>query len=119
MKIITKEIPIYFGFLRIVITSDFKVAVKKLKLDTDGLNPDHYGAFVHRSRRINDDIPIYTIVLEQDCPADLIAHEVVHLVNSVYLTINAQLDRHNDEPQAYLTGWFVKEIYKALKQKGK
>lgn len=116
MRVITKGIPIYFGYLRIVITKDFKDAVKRLKLDGIDLDIDDYGAFVHRGKR-NDDSPLYTVVVQPDIEPDLVAHEAVHLVNAVFLRVNAQLDRHNDEPQAYLTGWFVREVYKAIKSK--
>ena len=46
----------------------------------------------------------------------IIAHEVVHIVNSIYLKCGIQLDRVNDEPQAYLTGWIINEIDKFVKE---
>jgi hypothetical protein len=48
-----------------------------------------------------------------------IAHEIVHIVNHIYLDCAMQLDRHNDEPQAYLTGWLFDEIEDFLKVKNK
>ena len=45
----------------------------------------------------------------------LIAHESVHLVNHLFEDWGIKLDLDNDEPQAYLTGWFVEQIDKFLK----
>lgn len=46
----------------------------------------------------------------------LIAHEVVHLVNYIFLDIGIELDRINDENQAYLTGWLFETIEKFLNE---
>lgn len=45
-----------------------------------------------------------------------IAHEIVHIKNHIYLDCAMELDRYNDEPEAYLTGWLFDEIYKFLKE---
>lgn len=45
--------------------------------------------------------------------AEIAAHEAVHIVNKTYEHAGAKLDTKNDEPQAYMTGWVVSEIYKA------
>jgi len=42
--------------------------------------------------------------------ASVVAHECVHIVNKIYLDRFIQLDRENDEPQAYLLSFFVQEI---------
>lgn len=39
-----------------------------------------------------------------------IAHEIVHLKNHIYLDCAMELDRYNDEPEAYLTGWLFDKI---------
>lgn len=44
-----------------------------------------------------------------------IAHEIVHLKNFIYLDCAMELDRHNDEPEAYLTGWLFDLIYNFIK----
>jgi len=116
MKIITKDIPIYFGYLRIVITKDFDKACKKLKVKTNGLDVKNYGALVLETDFTKNGCFRYTIMLPRNASPQLISHESVHLVNNIFLNCNIQLDRHNDEPQAYLTGWFVSEINKALKK---
>jgi len=47
---------------------------------------------------------------------DTVAHEAVHIVNRTYSHAGATLSLQNDEPQAYLTGWVVGEIYKTHKK---
>ena len=44
-----------------------------------------------------------------------IAHEIVHIKNYIYLDCGIELDRINDETEAYLTGWLFDEIYKFFK----
>lgn len=116
MKIITKSIPIYFGYFRIVITKDFEKAVKKLKVDCKGHNVANYSAFTDTDKT-KKNISRYSVFLSPKSNHSVIAHECVHLVNALFLDVNMQLDRHNDEAQAYLTGWFVSEVYKTLKLK--
>ena len=43
-----------------------------------------------------------------------IAHEIVHIKNHIYLDCAMELDRFNDEPEAYLTGWLFDQIYNFL-----
>lgn len=118
MKIVIKDIPIYFGYFRIVITNDlnksFRKVVKNAK-ERNGFKANNYAAFVHNDKT-KKGINRHTVFLKPNCSHSIIAHETVHLVNAIYVDSGIQLDRHNDEPQAYLTGWFVREIYKALNQ---
>lgn len=48
-----------------------------------------------------------------------IAHEIVHIKNYIFLDCAMLLDRYNDEPEAYLTGWLFDEIYKFLNNNNK
>lgn len=113
MKVITKSIPIYIGYFRIVIAKDLAKAFNKLggKWDSD---VNGYEAFVYNDNAKNG-VNRHTVYFKPNPAHEIVAHEVVHLVNSLFIDSGVQLDRYNDEPQAYLTGWFVKEIYKALK----
>lgn len=43
-----------------------------------------------------------------------IAHEIVHLKNYIYLQVGQELDRINDEAEAYFTGWLFDQIYNFL-----
>lgn len=113
MKVITVDIPIYHGYLRIVITKDFIKAAKKLKIDDEGNDLSTFGSFVCTSKD-NIGHSQYNIFLNKDIDHDLLAHEVVHLVNAICVERKIKLDPFNDEPQAYLTGWITGEIYKVL-----
>ena len=44
----------------------------------------------------------------------IIAHEAKHLVNNIFIEISHDLDRYNDEPEAYLLGWIVDRIHEVL-----
>lgn len=115
MKITTIDIPIYFGYFRIVVTKNFKKAVKKLNIDTKGMNVKNYGAFADNDTT-DEGYFRYTVLLPPKPSHSLIAHEAVYLVNSLFINVGITPCRINDEPQAYLTGWFVGEVYKALKR---
>lgn len=57
----------------------------------------------------------YVVAFEYSS-GSIIAHEIVHIINCIYLDCGIELDRINDENQAYLTGWLFDEIYKFLKE---
>jgi len=116
VKVIKIDIPIYYGYLRIIICNDFVKAAKKLNISDEGRNLSLYGAFVCVSRD-RDSIAEFNVFFYSDVESDLIAHEVVHLVNAIFIDKGIVLCPRNDEAQAYLTGWVTKEIYKALKKK--
>jgi len=105
----TVRIPIYFGKLVIIVTDDFKDVNKAYKRDID---ENGYSAVVFEEKEQDE----YVVALKK-VEWSVIAHEVVHLVNYIYLRCGIELDRENDEPQAYLTGWIINEIDKFLKTK--
>jgi len=115
MKITKIAIPIYYGHLRIVVTDDFDESSKTLGIDHKGKDPNSFGAFV-TTWTSGIGLEFFTVFFKPDVSHMLIAHEVVHLVNSIYVHRNMELDKNNDEPQAYLTGWITEQIYKALKK---
>ena len=104
----TIKIPIYFGSLTIIKIDDFKKLneIYKIKVD-DSL----YDAVVFEIKN-NDEY----IVAIKKVEWSIIVHEVVHIVNAIFLKCGIELDRHNDEAQAYLTGWIVNEIDNFLKK---
>lgn len=94
MRTKTIQIPLYYERLRIVVTK---------KLD----KPE-YAAYVEFKRRG----PVLHITPK--ATAGIIAHEAVHIVNYVFKQADIQLDIENDEPYAYLLGWVVEQITKAV-----
>ena len=106
---ITKEIkiPIYFGKLILIYTDNLEKVnqVYNTKID-DSL----YDAVVFEPMDKDE----YVIAIKV-AKWSIIAHEIVHVVNAIFLKCGIELDRNNDEPQAYLTGWVAEEIDKFLK----
>ena len=102
MKIKTIKIPIYQCKLTIILDKDLSYVEKKY--NTKSLK--NYGAVT----MIKPNTFSEYIVAFEYSTGSIIAHEVVHLVNYIFQDRNVELDRFNDEPQAYLTGWLFKQI---------
>lgn len=98
----TIEVPIYNCKVTVILDKDLKY-VQDLYKTKDLSN---YGAV---TMRVPDRFCEYVIAFEYSEP-QIIAHEVVHLVNYIYQDRCIELDLKNDEPQAYLTGWLVEQI---------
>ena len=99
------KIPIYFGKLILHKVKWMSELNEKYNLNAS----DDFDSFVFQetSKKVNKK---YHVVLKENTSGSIIAHEVVHLVNYIFLHNGIELDRHNDEPQAYLTGWLFKQI---------
>jgi hypothetical protein len=108
MKEKTINIPIYFGKLTIILTDYWS---KVNLLYNTKIDSQLYDAVVFEIKD-NDEY----IVAIKKVEWSIIAHEVVHIVNAIFLKCGIELDRHNDEPQAYLTGWIINEIDKHIKE---
>jgi hypothetical protein len=106
------KIPIYFGQLRVIIAEDFKEADKKYKLGIESkLLTGGYESIVGK---LDTELHKLFVLIHPDTTYKIVAHECVHLVNYKFLHLGIELDRINDEPQAYLTGWFFETICKAI-----
>ena len=98
-------IDIYCCKLTVIVTQDFKAIAKRYNL-AEELDIENFGAFVFKDQT---EYRSYVMVLEDGWRAN-VAHELVHVVNLIYLDCDMQLDRINDEPQAYLTGYLFDKI---------
>ncbi len=58
-----------------------------------------------------------TVFDKKQLSVDIVAHEAVHILNMIYTYSGVDHDPENDEPQAYLMGWIVGEIYRVSKLK--
>ena len=107
MKNKTIKIPIYRGTLRMFYAED--LSPLEIKYNTVSLG--NFGAVVltHPNR-----FKEYIVAFKYKDDYSLIAHEVVHLVNRIFLDVGQELDRINDEAQAYLTQYLFEEIHKFL-----
>lgn len=107
MKKKTIKIPIYEAEVTIILDKDLEYVEKKYKT----ISLKNYGAVTLQN---NAHHKKYVVAFEY-VSAGIVAHEVVHLVNYLFLDCGLQLDRENDEAQAYLTNWLVDKIYNFLK----
>jgi hypothetical protein len=102
MKETTIDIPIYQCKLTIVLDKDLSYIENKY--GTKSLSD--YGAV---TMRVPNKFSEYVMAFEYS-EGTIIAHEIVHLKNYIYQDKGIELDRFNDEPEAYLTGWLFKQI---------
>ena len=103
------DIPPFFAELTIIIDKDLKFVENEYKL----LSLDNYGAVTIKDESRHG----HYIVAFESKDRSLIAHEIVHIINYIYLDVGVELDRVNDENQAYLTGWLFIQIDKFLNLK--
>jgi len=106
----TIKIPIYGGTLTMILDDDLKYVEKQYK--TTCL--DDFGAVTLKNPKGYKE---YAVAFTDKDHLSNIAHEIVHLKNYIFLDCGAQLEIHNDEPEAYLTGFLFDEIYNFLHSK--
>lgn len=107
MKQKTIDIPIYGCKLTMILAKDLPEIGKKYKIKEDLSN---FGAFTYKHE---SEYRHYLVVFQSDWRPNVV-HEIVHIVNHIYSDCFMQLDRKNDEPQAYLSGWLYEQIDKFL-----
>ena len=105
----TINIPIYECDLTIIFTKDLSEVAKKYKLEG---NWGQFGALTFEDKSKHRH---YVVVFTDRNHLSNIAHEIVHIKNYIFLGIGAKIDLHNDEPEAYLTGWLFDQINNFLK----
>jgi hypothetical protein len=108
MKIKIVPIPIYFGFLKIIITEDpeFKDVNKKFNTKAGS----NYSAFTFQEDKTGH----YCIAFPPNVNLSSICHECCHIVNMVFDYIGQKNDTRNDEAQCYFTGWLFEQVEKEL-----
>lgn len=100
------KIPQYCCEVTIVLDDDLKWVERTF--DTSSL--DEYGAVTLKDK---SKYRHYVVAFESS-DRSTIAHEIVHLINYIFIDCGIELDRVNDENQAYFTGWLFNEIDKIL-----
>jgi uncharacterized protein YlbG (UPF0298 family) len=108
MKKRTIQIPIFQCKLTIILDKDLTYIEKKYK--TKSL--EDFGAVTLQDKSKDRHI---VVAFTDKGHLSNIAHEIVHIKNFVFLECAMELDRFNDEPEAYLTGWLFDQIYEFLK----
>lgn len=103
MKKTTIDIPIYCCKLTIILDKDLSYVEKKYK--TKSLSD--FGAVTLKDE---SKYRHYVVGFTDATHLSNIAHEIVHLKNQIYVDSAMEVDRYNDEPEAYLTGWLFDQI---------
>lgn len=107
MKSTKLDIPIYCSTLTIILDSDLKYVEKKYKT----IPLDDFGAVTLKDEK---KYRHYVVAFTDANHTSNVVHEIVHIKNQIYLDCAMQLDRHNDEPEAYLTGFLFEKIEQFL-----
>lgn len=104
------KVPLYGGSLTIYQVDELKVIEDKYDLeDTYG-----YDALVFETHNKHDVIN-YVIAFENETTPSNVAHEALHMTNRICKSAGIVVGSDNDEPQAYLIGWIVKQCHSFLK----
>lgn len=107
------KIPLYFG--KLIIIHD--IGLKNIK-DVYGIDVDGTFNAIAFNRVTKQGLRQYAVAFGSQVPnVGTIAHEVVHIVNQIFIDVNIRLDLFNDEAQAYLTGWISNQIANFIYQK--
>jgi uncharacterized protein YlbG (UPF0298 family) len=107
MRKTTIDIPIYCCKLSIILDNDLSYVEKKYK--TKSLSD--FGAVTLKEE---SKYRHFVVAFTDATHLSNIAHEVVHLKNQIYIDCAMEVDRYNDEPEAYLTGWLFDQIYEFI-----
>ena len=104
----TFKVPIYNSKVTVILDKDLSYVEKKY--NTNSLS--NYGAVT-----LKDETKYKKYIVAFEHISDgIIVHEVVHLVNYIFLDCGVELDRVNDEHQAYFTAWLFRKINKICKK---
>lgn len=111
MLILKKKIPIYFGELVVIFNDDFQESLKPYKIEYDTAGCDGLFLLIGNNKKSH-----FTILLESKPKHAVIAHEVVHCTHRLLDGVRHEATFVYDEPEAYLHGWIIKEIYDFIKK---
>jgi len=100
-------VPIYRANVTVYFAEDLKVIQEKYNT----FDLSNFGAVALRNDKHHKE---YIVAFTSENDFGLIAHEVVHLKNYIFLDIGQDLDLKNDEAEAYLTGFLFDKIYEFL-----
>lgn len=100
-------VPIYRANITVYLSDDLSEIAKKFKTP----NLSNFGAVALRNQ---SHYKKYIVAFTRTNDYGLIAHEVVHLKNYIFLDVGQELDLKNDEAEAYLTEFLFDKIYEFL-----
>jgi hypothetical protein len=114
------KIPIYYADFYIIDTDDNNLLKKKHKIEIEGVifAQTEFTIRAKGNALYETHFAIFNFNLSEGFKPefDAIAHEAFHLTVNLFKQKNIKLDWMNDEPYAYMIGWFVREITKFVYQ---
>ena len=112
-----KKVPIYRGYWGIVITDERKTLRHKrgtkISKGNEVYAHTHYGEYKEYGCILFIFNPNNSFT---KLGHDSISHEIIHGVDMVFELKDMKWDLVDDEPAAYLAGYFAKHIYKFFKE---
>ena len=105
MKIKKIKLPIYYGTVTIIYAKKWSEIYDIIGIEVD----ERHAEFCFKKTEHE----YYLCFKTKDLPQ--IAHEIVHLVNFIYLDSNIKKSRTNDEPEAYLFAYLFKKVINFIK----
>jgi len=113
MKKYKINIPIYHGYLIIIISKNIKKVLKKYKEKTPDNSNDWGATTINRKNKKG--MTEYICIFRPDHLTPMtIAHEAMHLTNRILNDRGISITYDNDEVECYLLGWIVKQIHKSV-----
>ena len=110
MKKIKIKIPLYMGDIIIIQDNNMQKIINKYGFTS--YDAKHFDAFAFRNPKKG--YSKYYLIFKKPTNARIVAHECLHAIGLVFEDRGIIMDIPNDEPQAYLLGWFVSECTKFL-----
>ena len=90
-----------------ILDKDLKYVEKKYKT----VSLENFGAVVLKNHK---EYRHYVVAFTDKHHISNIVHEIVHIKNNIFVDCAMEVDRFNDEPEAYLSGWLYDKIDKFL-----
>ncbi|MDO6737078.1 hypothetical protein [Wenyingzhuangia sp. 2_MG-2023] len=114
-----RKVPLYGGYLAIVLTNDLHLL--KTKVDPNFSRDYVYAHAIHLNYKSRE---TFCIVLnidsdQKNISPGVVSHEALHITSFIADTRGFVADFNNDEPLAYLQGWVTDQVHKFIKEKGK
>lgn len=107
------KVPIYDTTLLVILTNSLE-GIQEIFPETE----DPVYAFVQTASIKNKGVICLVLDFDSDYKIThgVVAHESLHASHSILENAGIVADFHNDEADAYLTGWITDKVYKVMKK---
>lgn len=112
-----EKIPIYHGEIWIIFSDDFIESGKELGIEFRKSANECLGLALRKEIK-GPGVYCIFIKTHKRLSVDVLAHEALHIVNYIFEDRGISINTKNDEPQAYMLGWVLSNVYKAALKQG-